>query len=135
MRKLITPIAAAIAMLTGCNSVPKDPPKNYAAISLSKAQIEQVKIGVAKGLKDPESARFGDAFNASDDGSMIHVCGMVNAKNSYGGYIGEKPFYAAGDKLSKTFMGIGYGGETYRGTDIGTAAVKDMCASKGISPF
>ena len=124
-----------VLTLAGCNSASREPPKNYMPMTLSKAQIEKVKAGVAKGLKDPDSARFGETFNASDDGSMIHVCGIVNAKNSYGGYVGEKPFYAAGDKLSKTFTGIAYGGEIYRAEDIGSNVVREMCAKAGLSSF
>ncbi len=44
-------------------------------------------------LKDPDSAKFGPKFSASSSGGeAITVCGLVNAKNSYGGYTGMKPF-------------------------------------------
>lgn len=54
---------------------------------------ERIVIGAAKqqvlrNLKDPESARFGDVFIGRND----FVCGMINAKNSFGGYTGEQPF-------------------------------------------
>lgn len=48
---------------------------------------------VRKRLKDPESARFGVMAAARKDGKEgVDVCGMVNARNSYGGYTGEQPF-------------------------------------------
>jgi len=46
--------------------------------------------GVIRGdLRDPESARFRDVRRNTEKGA---VCGFVNAKNGYGGYVGEAPF-------------------------------------------
>lgn len=50
-------------------------------------------------LKDPESARFKWPKLAKDvdmksDAVAINYCGLVNAKNSYGGYVGDRPFNA-----------------------------------------
>lgn len=47
-------------------------------------------------MKDPESARFDSVrvlrFNAF--GKVIDMtCGNINGKNSYGGYVGSKPFW------------------------------------------
>ncbi|WP_340618463.1 hypothetical protein [Xenorhabdus entomophaga] len=47
---------------------------------------------VRDNLKDPDSAKF-DSFYPSPDESDGYVCGMVNAKNTYGGYTGKKPYY------------------------------------------
>jgi hypothetical protein len=44
---------------------------------------------IAEQLKDPGSAQF---RNVVDRGEL--VCGEVNAKNSFGGYGGYKPFLA-----------------------------------------
>lgn len=47
-------------------------------------------------MKDPDSARFDSVrvfrFNAFGK-SIDMTCGNVNAKNSYGGYVGSKPFW------------------------------------------
>ena len=54
-----------------------------------------IKIGeslVKDGLKDPNSALFESSYHASGEGDG-YVCGQVNAKNSYGGYTGKKPYY------------------------------------------
>lgn len=40
-------------------------------------------------LNDPESARFTDLTTGPDG----NVCGMVNAKNRMGGYVGATPFF------------------------------------------
>ena len=45
-------------------------------------------------LKDPESARFSDT-HYNDQNKVF--CGMVNAKNSMGGYAGSRPFMVAAD--------------------------------------
>ncbi len=44
-------------------------------------------------MKDPDSAKFRNwaAYEVSN-GDRI-VCGEVNAKNSYGAYVGFDPFY------------------------------------------
>lgn len=53
-------------------------------------------------LKDPESARFGDIYlvpgEAKDGVQSVAVCGLVNAKNSFGGYGGGERFVAYGYK-------------------------------------
>ena len=41
-------------------------------------------------LKDPESRRV--LYDGAPGGGI--VCGLVNAKNSFGGYTGAQPFYA-----------------------------------------
>lgn len=77
MRKILIAIACCLAW----TSV-------IAAPSNAKL-IVQAKESVTKKLKDPESARFRGVFVMRDS-----VCGEVNAKNSYGGYIGFKRFIA-----------------------------------------
>ncbi len=46
-------------------------------------------------LADPESACFSRLFVSRQSGLPV-VCGMVNAKNRFGGYVGDRPFYSAG---------------------------------------
>lgn len=63
------------------------------------ASIDEVALRVAMEdvLKDSESARFRNLDVFEDpylgDGQYT-LCGEVNAKNSYGAYIGYKPFMA-----------------------------------------
>lgn len=54
----------------------------------------EVKARVAGQLKDPDSAKFRDLERIGKA-----VCGEVNAKNSYGGYIGYQRFYADDDEV------------------------------------
>ncbi|UBQ43968.1 hypothetical protein [Comamonas thiooxydans] len=81
-------ITAAIACsLAACGNADSD--------LISKAQ----KAVQAK-LKDPDSAKFGEAFvlvheeNPGEDSGIRKVCGDVAAKNSYGAYDGRIRFVA-----------------------------------------
>jgi hypothetical protein len=58
--------------------------------------IEKAKAAILAKLKDPGSAQFGPiqrAMRPNMRGEPTDtICGTVNAKNSYGGYIGAMPF-------------------------------------------
>jgi hypothetical protein len=56
---------------------------DYAAIA---------KQAVLKILKDPDSAKFENLFIVADSHGPRTICGVVNAKNGYGGYNGATPF-------------------------------------------
>lgn len=65
-------------------------------VYLTNEQIHIVKRGVANSLKDPDSARFGDwmlAIEGTYKGTnVLFVCGLVNGRNSFGGYVGFHRF-------------------------------------------
>jgi len=86
MRNLIPAFLAALS-LAGCVSVPQGTPVNVTPAM--RASIEQ---GTRQALKDPMSAMFGTIRAARFPDGRLFVCGYVNAKNSFGGYVGEKPF-------------------------------------------
>ncbi|AVS67875.1 hypothetical protein C8245_21345 [Paracidovorax avenae] len=71
--------AAAVAVLASCGS------------------HGEAKDAIRKLLNDPESAQFTDLKNGKNKGD---VCGMVNAKNRMGGYVGATPFFY--EKASET---------------------------------
>lgn len=52
----------------------------------------QAKADVRKQLTDPDSAEFRNLRKLPGEA----VCGEVNAKNAYGGYVGFKHFYRFG---------------------------------------
>ncbi len=67
--------------------------------------VERARRVVTLSLKDPDSAKFenvryvgrfdmktGKHADASSEMPIYVVCGWVNAKNSFGGYTGFKPF-------------------------------------------
>jgi hypothetical protein len=65
------------------------------------AQSREAKIvalaqkNVRDKLKDPDSANFRNVelhAGAKPEAGSVYVCGEVNSKNSYGGYVGFRPF-------------------------------------------
>jgi hypothetical protein len=66
---------------------------------LTTSERETVLNALKSGLKDPYSAVISDvAAKKSSNGAIFKVCGMINAKNSYGAYTGSRPFYVFGAK-------------------------------------
>ncbi|MDZ5458019.1 hypothetical protein, partial [Azohydromonas lata] len=55
---------------------------------LSQSAISGVEEAIKDILKDPESARFYEVRRFPNG----NACGFVNAKNSFGGYVGKQPF-------------------------------------------
>ena len=98
-------------------------------ITLTSTQQKAVRAGVAKGMKDPESARFGDKMaGAKKADGTITVCGYVNGKNSYGGYVGMSPFIGILADTSDGPFGL---------VDIGSSAkdhavVIKLCRDSGL---
>lgn len=50
-------------------------------------------------MKDPKSVEFKDLFVSRSGGSPV-LCGLVNGKNSYGGYTGFKRFLSVGNAVN-----------------------------------
>lgn len=74
------------------------------AIGAANAQDETAVIAEAKSkvsmkMKDPDSAQFRDIVHVAPHGTLKTdlVCGWVNAKNSFGGYVGFRRFVTFGD--------------------------------------
>lgn len=53
--------------------------------------VSRAKAAIAEQLKDPYSAVYSDLRTRRSEGRTV-LCGQVNAKNSFGGYIGKRPF-------------------------------------------
>jgi hypothetical protein len=68
--------AALLLCLAGCQAATQSDPN------------AEARAAVLAALKDPESARFGP-MTAGKPGT---VCGTVNARNSFGGYTGNRAF-------------------------------------------
>lgn len=71
-------IALALFMLASCGPQAPEPELE----TLARERLQQ-------SLKDADSAKFRDLRKVGDD-----ICGLVNAKNSYGAYAGYEPFWA-----------------------------------------
>ena len=55
--------------------------------------LSAAKDAISRDLKDPSSVQFRSVTIVDAFGGKI-VCGELNGKNSYGAYVGFKPFYA-----------------------------------------
>lgn len=68
-------LATTVVSVTGCDKFNFD--------------IYKAKQEVTNNLIDPDSAKFASVYKNPSSGS---VCGLVNAKNRMGGYVGNTPF-------------------------------------------
>lgn len=103
-------IGATALLLAGCMTATPTPQKQIEFTKLNTSQVKSLQLAVKSGMKDPESAKFGSyiSFETTDDnGQKIDVvCGYVNGKNSYGGYVGMTPYIALGaDRKFVTAIG------------------------------
>lgn len=112
MKKVIL-IAAVAAAMAGCApGAYVDPVTNLRNSAFQEAEtygrsvseflsgggtedqaMAKAQQAVASSLKDPDSAKFRNVAVKSF-GILKVVCGEVNGKNSYGGYVGFKRFVA-----------------------------------------
>lgn len=59
------------------------------ACDFAITQEQKIKKQVKENLNDPDSAKFDSIFQGKED---KYFCGLVNAKNRMGGYVGMRPF-------------------------------------------
>lgn len=76
---------------------------------------EAIRDAVRNDLRDPESAMFKSIVAFRDNDGGIVGCGMTNAKNAYGGYVGFEPFRAFIMEAKGRYLGAGavFGGGKY----------------------
>jgi hypothetical protein len=99
--------AQSIGQPTG---VPQKPKASVVNKELALPMSEdELKLRVRNSLKDPNSAEFKDVRWVAGKA----LCGQVNAKNSYGGYVGFKFFVADSD-------GVYWMGDSSSLDDIGS---------------
>ena len=129
-------VLLACGLIAGCTTVSHESSPAAKATtkrSLTAEEVATVQEGVRKSLKDPNSAMFGPMTGAQEGNDHTWVCGVVNARNSFGGYTGDKPFMGmlvhmlAGGKTLKMFQVTGMGG-----TDSETYATMEMCRRYGV---
>lgn len=60
--------------------------------------ISEAKSKVRNSLRDPSSADFGNVFVSEKDGLV--TCGLVNARNGFGGPSGEQPFIVFSNRIA-----------------------------------
>lgn len=99
-------IAVAAVMLVGCGPVVAQTLSDCAKVGAAEERLAcfdklaakpaappadpilvKARAAIARGLKDGPSARFDGIWK-----TPLAVCGMVNSKNSFGGFTGNLPF-------------------------------------------
>lgn len=94
-------IASTLALLTACSGAYQ----SYTSSALTRSQVANVESVVSSTLRDPGSAQFRNirlvTANRKDGGAEQWVCGEVNGKNGFGGYVGFQPF--VGDLTASGF--------------------------------
>ena len=130
MAALLCGVALSACQTSGGQTTarpPAEPPPPKRSLKPADAMAE-ARSEVTGKLKDPESARFTDVTyrpdqpNARGEPTDV-VCGMINAKNSYGGYTGAKPFVYFVDRRQVT-MSDGIGLER----ELGLTIYRNFCA-------
>lgn len=121
MARTALSLATVILVLAGC-ATPGVP------TTLTAEQEKTARATVLAMLKDPASAQFGGIYGARKPDGTIYVCGMVNARNGFGGYAGAAPFtgYFESDRSPFTLNEIGT-------SDSYGAAMIHGCRSRGIA--
>jgi hypothetical protein len=100
-----------------------------AAVAQTAPELDEklLRAAFAPTLKDADSARFrAIQYKAEKEAGVWAMCGEVNAKNSYGGYVGFAPFLALVIKKEQgplTYVPMGTGD-----------AVGDVCTAEGLRP-
>ncbi len=89
---------------------------------LTATHIDKIKRGITDRLRDPESARFDRIGSAQFSDGSTTVCGYVNAKNLFGGYVGKEPFIGIGTHDFSQFRVMHIGG-----TVAEMMAIIDVC--------
>ena len=93
---------------------------------LTKEEVEAVEIGVGQQLKDPYSAKYTHGSYMFEGRSGGVYCGKVNAKNSYGAYIGDRLFAVVFiDTKSDGLLAVPVGSMDSQ------EAISSLCASSG----
>lgn len=74
----------------------------------SKAELTAITTKIKSVAKDPDSVRVRNVVARRDDDGLVKFCGELNAKNSYGGYTGFRPFsaFAAKNGARVTYVDV-----------------------------
>lgn len=73
------------------------------ARSPTNQELKIISAKISEAFKDPDSAKFSNVRVDDKEGA---VCGLVNAKNSYGGYTGAYPFVGKSIMKGKVMVGL-----------------------------
>lgn len=72
-------------------------------VAMTPELSDGAKTAVLTTLRDPASAQFGDGFSAAEKNNIEAVCGTINARNGFGGYVGTQVFAVLHDRATGRF--------------------------------
>lgn len=143
MKKPVSAVAASI-FTSAC--VPNPPPiapqysyappaiKSEAPAAIDASLKLKTEEAVRSRLKDPRSAEFADIrvhrYVNLKGNSDWAICGMVNAKNSFGGYTGMTPFVYLPDAPASIQVYINHGRSMSPG-DVSHIVYQNTCLQPG----
>lgn len=85
----LAPLFFALTACMNVNTIPVESKPIRSATYFAKA-----KHAISEKMREPEATRFKPEYSAySLSNGDVVVCGTVNGKNAYGGYVGYRPFY------------------------------------------
>jgi hypothetical protein len=91
-------VICAALVVSGCQTTTQSaPPEEVGpARELTEREIKVISGGLAVDLKDPASVSFWWSWIKPpvDPNGAVTYCAALNARNSFGGYIGRSPFIA-----------------------------------------
>lgn len=98
MKKFFYTLMGVIALLSMASGMfPQTAEEKLRAQRDTQQQVRLIRAeqAVKSVLRDPRSATFGTSFIGRDDA----VCGVVNAKNGFGGYTGPQTYMVHQNEL------------------------------------
>lgn len=84
----VVPVLALVAGITLGFAASAATPK-----PATSQQLEVIRTALQDKLKDADSAKFMNVRMLPAVEGMFNVCGKINAKNSYGAYVGYRTFF------------------------------------------
>jgi hypothetical protein len=133
MRLSFAPLTAIF--LCGCAGQPTERVLSAPKRELAPAERAALATTLSQTLKDPGSAQFKwmPIVLLERDG-ITDYCGLLNGRNTYGGYVGYQKFYAQLNRNDK--------GEYIRGQiritasdEVSIAVANDVCDKFGYTDF
>ncbi len=127
----------AATLMCGCASTSQPTEQVSSASKRELTPIEKASLtgALSQTLKDPGAAQFKwmPIVLLERDG-ITDYCGLVNSKNSYGGYEGFQKFYAHLNKNDKGEFTRGLI-RTIASDEVSIAVAHDLCVKYGYMDF
>jgi hypothetical protein len=144
-------VAASTAHAADCKAIPDAAarlacfdtagPKSHGTQSKAAAAAAEdftaVKAVIERKLKDPMSAQWAGLFKVKTKEGEF-VCGAVNSKNSYGGYVGSRGFIFDVRFSTGTIMLSGASDPDYSGEDAARYCLyclPDPRSEQSVAPY